>query len=260
MAASRDPGACPVPCGGFLHTRALEPVRDARTMDPQTLPAEAKAIYDEIRQAHKVGFESLRLGPVHLHLLTVTDLESLLDGKDPLEDPASFPFWVRLWEAAIVLAEYLAQQEFAPGTTLLELGAGLGAPGLAAAKRGCRVTLTDYEGVVLQFQRVSAAANGLADVQVRPLDWLDPPPLDRYDLIVGAEILFREEFFDPLLAVMDQALAPGGQVLMAHDAERQSLRPFLERAQDRYRIGVKRQRLRSLDRDREILLTRMQRR
>lgn len=226
-------------------------------MDPQTLPAAAQAVYQKIKKEYRVAFEPLELGPVRLNLLKVTDLEPLLTGKDPLKDPSTFPFWVKLWEAAIVLAQYLAAQKFAPGTRLLELGAGLGAPGLAAAAAGCSVTLTDYEEQILDFERVSAAASKVRDVTCEMLDWKNPPPMERFDIIVGAEILFREEFFAPLLQVIRGALKPGGVVYLAHDIRRQSLRPFLEMAEAEYAIAASKRTLRSLDEDREILLNRL---
>ncbi|MHB8789559.1 MAG: class I SAM-dependent methyltransferase [Desulfobulbaceae bacterium] len=226
-------------------------------MDPQTLPVAEQALYEKIRKEYRVGFEPLELGPIRLNLLTVTDLEPLLEGKDPLTDPSTFPFWVKLWEAAIVLSRFLAAQKFAPGTRLLELGAGLGAPGLAAAAAGCSVTLTDYEEHILDFERVSAAASKVKDVDCTLLDWKNPPPMERFDIIVGAEILFREEFFAPLLQVMRGALKPGGVVYLAHDIRRQSLRPFLEMAEAEYAIAASKKTLRSLDEDREILLNRL---
>lgn len=226
-------------------------------MDPQTLPAAEQALYQRLRKEYRLAFEPLSFGPVRLNLLTVTDLEPLLEGKDPLKDPSSFPFWVKLWEAAIVLAQHLAGQKFAPGTRLLELGAGLGAPGLAAAAAGCSVTLTDYEEQILDFERVSAAASGLDGVTCSLLDWKNPPPMERFDVIVGAEILFREEFFAPLLQVMRGALKPGGVIYLAHDVRRQSLRPFLEMAEAEYTIAASMRTLRSLDEDRAILLNRL---
>ena len=140
-------------------------------MDPQTLPAEEQELYRKIREQYKVGFESLRLSDdIHLHLLKITDLEQILAGKDPLKNPSEFPFWIRLWEAAIVLSRFMVNLSPAPGTTVLELGAGLGAPGLAAAALGCSVTLSDYETMILDFERVSAAASGLTDVHFAMLD------------------------------------------------------------------------------------------
>lgn len=249
----------PSPCGGFLDSAVLEQLSREADMDPQTLPAQAQAIYQQIKKEYKVAFEPLQLGDVRLNLLRATDLEQILGGKDPLKNPSEFPFWVKLWESAIVLGQLLVDRPHPTGTTVLELGAGLGVPGLAAAATGCQVTLTDYEETILNFERVSAAASGLLTDNLRfaMLDWLNPPEMERYDVVVGAEVLFREEFFKPLLDVIKKSLKPEGVVYLAHDIGRKSVKPFLEMAQADYTISVSKRKLKNLERDKEILLTRL---
>lgn len=248
----------PRPCsGGFSTTRFLQQCMYENIMDPQTLPAEQKTIYDKIKKQYRIAFEPFSVGEIRLHLLKITDLEQILAGKDPLRNVSEFPFWIRLWEAAIVLSEFIASQNFSEKTTVLELGAGLGAPGLTAAACGCPVTLSDYEEIILDFERVSAAASGLKNVRFSMLDWLDPPEMERYDLILGAEILFRDEFFQPLLSLLDRALKPGGVIYLAHDVRRKSLQPFLQMADKKYVISAQKRKLKSLEEDKEVLLTRL---
>jgi len=227
-------------------------------MDPQTLPEKERALYNAIKERYTVAFEPLRIRDYHLRLLKLVDLEQILDGKDPLRDVSAFPFWVKLWEAAIVLAEFIAGQPRERPATVLELGAGLGAPGLTAAAAGYTVTLSDYEEMILDFERVNAAASKLTDVRFALLDWLNPPAMERYDMILGAEILFREEFFAPLLDVLRKALKPDGVIYLAHDAKRRSLEPFLKMAEREYRIAASQRKLKSLEQDRTIILTRLQ--
>ena len=227
-------------------------------MDPNTLPAEELALYQAIKQRYTVAFEPFKVREHYLHLLKITDLEQILGGRDPLKDVSTFPFWIRLWEAAIVLAEFIAGQPPQGDGSLLELGAGLGAPGLVAAAAGFRVTLSDYEPIILDFERINAAASKLPQVRCTLLDWLEPPEMERYDVILGAEILFREEFFQPLLGVLRRALKPDGVVYLAHDAQRRSLQPFLKMAEKEYKISASPRKLKSLEADKTILLTRLQ--
>jgi predicted nicotinamide N-methyase len=207
-------------------------------MEPRQLPGRAADIYKGIRKKYQVAFEPLRVRDKELTLLQVTDLEALLGGKDPFRDVSEFPFWVKIWESALVLADFMAKTPPAPGQTLLELGAGLGAPGLVAAASGYQVTLSDFEPLILDFQRVSAAASGLTGVRFELIDWLQPPALPRFDTIIGAEILFREDFFGPLLQVFSRLLAPEGTIYLAHDVRRKSLPAFLQQAEKEYEIGV----------------------
>lgn len=227
-------------------------------MDPQTLPAHERQLYNAIKDRYTVAFEPLRIKEHKLQLLKITDLEQILEGKDPLKDVSTFPFWIRLWEAAIVLSEFVAGLPCEKGASLLELGAGLGAPGLTAAAAGFEVTLSDYEDLILDFERINAAASRLDTVRFAMLDWLNPPEMEQYDVIIGAEILFREEFFQPLLNVLRRALKPNGVVYLAHDVKRRSLEPFLKLAEKEYRISASQRKLKSLEEDKIILLTRLQ--
>lgn len=227
-------------------------------MDPQTLPAHERQLYNAIKDRYTVAFEPLKIKEHKLQLLKITDLEQILEGKDPLKDVSTFPFWIRLWEAAIVLSEFVAGLPCEKGASLLELGAGLGAPGLTAAAAGFEVTLSDYEELILDFERINAAASHLDTVRFAMLDWLNPPEMEQYDVIIGAEILFREEFFQPLLNVLRRALKPNGVVYLAHDVKRRSLEPFLKLAEKEYRISASQRKLKSLEEDKIILLTRLQ--
>lgn len=227
-------------------------------MNDLELPAKAADILRRLRRKYRTEFDDLRLRDQHLRILQVSDIEPLLNGKDPFEDVSNFPFWVRLWEAALVLADVMATMPVQPGRRLLELGAGLGAPGLAAAAAGYQVTLSDYEPHILDFQRVSAAANGLTGVEFKLIDWNKPPELPKFDTIIGAEILFREDFFKPLLNIFRRYLAPGGTIFLAHNDDRRSLGPFLEMASEYFKIGVIPRKITSKDREITILLNRLQ--
>jgi predicted nicotinamide N-methyase len=223
------------------------------------LPEKARNVLKRIRKKYKVGFEPLRIRDVELKILHVQDLEHLLAGKDPFADVSSFPFWVKLWEASLMLADIMASVPCEPGQTVLELGAGLAAPGLVAAARGYKVTLSDYEPHILDFQRVSAAANGLTDVDFRMIDWKKPPASTPFDTIIGAEILFRDEFFQPLLNVFNKYLAPQGTIYIAHDARRKSLPKFLDLAQKEYQIAVSARKMKSEEGELTIIINRLKR-
>ncbi|MDH3348702.1 MAG: protein N-lysine methyltransferase family protein [Desulfobulbaceae bacterium] len=227
-------------------------------MDPKRLPKAEQALYHRLNKEYTTTFEPLRLkNDLCLNLLKVADLEKLLDGQDPLKDVSKFPFWVKLWESAIVLADFLANQDYKPGCTVLELGAGLGACGMAAAARGCDTVLSDYQEHILDFQRVSAAASGLHNVSFELLDWLNPPEMKPFDVVVGAEIIFNEQFNEPLLNVLRKSVKPDGVIYLTHDIKRKSLPEFLKLAEKEYEISASKRRLRSLEEDKYVLMNRL---
>ena len=226
-------------------------------MPSPELPPKMKELKRELAKRYKVAFEDFTVREHVFHILKVTDLETLLAGKDPFKNVEEFPFWIRLWESAMILADLMMTTPPRPGQTLLELGAGLGAPGIAAAANGYRVTLSDYEPHILDFERINTAANKLTGVRFKILDWKKPPKMETFDTIIGAEILFRDEFFEPLLNVFRTMLAPDGVIYLAHDEKRKSLKKFLELAEEEYTISAMRRRLKNEDKETTIVLTRL---
>jgi len=226
-------------------------------MDIRTLPEEERKIYNRLRAKYKLTFDKLKVKDQTIRLLKVADIEEFLDGKDPFADVSEFPFWVKLWEAAMILSYALASLPDPKGKTLLELGAGLGAPGITAAACGFDVTLSDYENIIMDFQKVSVAASGLNNVKCANIDWLSPPEMGYFDVLTAAEVLFREEFFDPLLNVFRKYLKPGGTIYLAHDARRKCLPLFMERAKDEYDIAGGKQTIHKDGQDITIIINRL---
>ncbi|MDP3695956.1 MAG: methyltransferase domain-containing protein [Desulfocapsaceae bacterium] len=226
-------------------------------MDIRTLPEQERELYNKIKAKYKLTFDRLKVGDKTLRLLKIADIEEILDGKDPFANVSEFPFWVKLWEAAMVLAYVRSSLPEPKGKTVLELGAGLGAPGLAAAAAGFDVTISDYEEIIMDFQRVSAAASGIHNVTFTHLDWLNPPEIAHFDILAGAEILFREEFFQPLLNVFKKYLKPDGFIYLAHDASRRSLPLFLEQAQKDFDITLSKQIIKKSNKSITIIVNRL---
>src|SRR5206468_4437622 len=51
------------------------------------------------------------------------------------------PYWADLWPSARMLAKAILAETWPPGLTALEVGCGLGLPGIAALAQGLRVIL-----------------------------------------------------------------------------------------------------------------------
>ena len=158
----------------------------------------------------------------------------------------------------MILSYVLASLPEPKGKRLLEIGAGLGAPGITAAACGFDVTLSDYEDIIMDFEKVSVAASGLSNVHCVHLDWLNPPEMEPFDILAAAEVLFREEFFDPLLDVFRKYLKPGGSIFLAHDARRKCLPLFMERAKNEYHIAGKKQTIHKDGQEITIMVNRLQ--
>src|SRR5262245_4457891 len=93
-----------------------------------------------------------RLGPLVTDRIPIDGRTFLIRRPDRsdhlLDDPAVreafltdeyMPYWADLWPSARMLAKMVLREPWPPGLTALEVGCGLGLPGLAALARGLRV-------------------------------------------------------------------------------------------------------------------------
>jgi len=155
---------------------------------------------------------------------------------------AEFPDTVstKVWEGALLLRErLLGHKESWAGVRVLELGAGVGLVGLALAALGAQAVLTDLgnamgvlDANVQRNVEVVSAAGGSA--RAIELDWLWDEerqramvPLDRFDFILGADIVYEHQCIEPLLQT---ALRFGNEIWLLQNIHRAGSEMFLELA------------------------------
>lgn len=141
-----------------------------------------------------------------------------------------FPFGLLLWESAIALAAEIGERapDFA-GRRVLELGCGVGLPGLVAANCGARVTATDHDALALELARANAAENGIRDIAFATGDWTDWHDDVRYDVVIGADVTYDRAAHTAVLAILARNLLKDGIALLA-DPGREDRPAFLARA------------------------------
>lgn len=134
------------------------------------------------------------------------------------------PHGYLLWESAIVMAMRLAADAPAvQGKRVLELGAGVGLPGLVARSLGAQLWQTDLLPGALALAAHNATQNGIAEIEYFQADWLQWRHVGRYDLILGAEITYEEALHYYVERILHRNLAPGGTVLLSDPGRPQAL-------------------------------------
>eukprot|EP00501_MAST-03F_sp_TOSAG23-6_P000493 GSMAST32.ASY1.ANO1.507.1 assembled CDS len=146
-----------------------------------------------------------------------------------------------VWDGSIVLAKYLEhvwspESSVCPinssncnsitGKNVLELGAGTGLSGIAAALLGAAsVTLTDLPYCLETLNRNASealkrnsSASQMANIHVEALDWFTPNDLKVYDIILGADVVWLADLVKPLTNVLIQLtdINPDAVILLAH--------------------------------------------
>ncbi|XP_053170379.1 protein N-lysine methyltransferase METTL21A [Scomber japonicus] len=148
-----------------------------------------------------------------------------------------------VWDAAVVMCMYLelGQVEI-KGKVAIELGAGTGLVGIVAALLGAKVTITDREPA-LDFLSANIKANLPTDIQdsavVSELSWgegLERYPAGGFDLVLGADIVYLEDTFVPLLQTMEHLCSDTTVVLLACKIRYERDTNFLSMLKQRFRV------------------------
>jgi predicted nicotinamide N-methyase len=173
-----------------------------------------------------VGDQPIRLWrPIRAEAYILNTAEEDFGGDERL------PYWAMLWPASIAVANFIATRQNLQGKSLLELGAGLALPALAAARAGANVTATDWYTDALEYAQASAVENGLV-IETQFLDWRYPPELPGFDFIVCADLLYERRNHLPILLACEALIASNGKVIFG-DPERVMSPAFFELAGSR---------------------------
>jgi predicted nicotinamide N-methyase len=169
------------------------------------------------------------LGAIVLDILHPADPMALMEGVDPDEFARDerIPYWADIWPASVALGRHLLELDLR-GARVIEVGAGVGLAGLAAARAGADVLVTDYEELALHFARDNAARNGLA-IRTALLDWRDAIWPGGFDLAIAADVLYEARNIAPIAALLPRIMAPAGRALLT-DAGRPYLGAFVSAA------------------------------
>lgn len=164
--------------------------------------------------AGKWKFTRLEPGGRSIELARPADPDRLLDDPGVREWNRTddyMPYWAYLWPGAFLLADRIAREPSWTDVPTLEIGCGLGLPGLTALAEGARLTFTDYDEAPFPFIRASAERMGVdpSRFACRTLDWRELPD-DRYPAILAADVLYEHRLVPLVVGLIRSMLDPDG--------------------------------------------------
>jgi predicted nicotinamide N-methyase len=169
-------------------------------------------------------------------LLRPADWDALREAEGAAGRPV--PFWARPWPSGNALAADLGRRPPPPGARVLELGCGLAAPSIVAARAGAVVLATDGATDPVVFAAHSMALNEV-EGDVAHAAWAENADAlagrGPFDLVLAADVLYTPANADAALRLLPRVLAPWGEVLLA-DPGRANARNFLAAARATYGI------------------------
>lgn len=148
-------------------------------------------------------------------VFVLADPDALLDGLDDASFSASderMPYYALLWPSGLALADAVGQAGDCAGLCVLDLGCGVGAEGLAAARQGAEVTFLDWAPEAEVLVGLSARRLGLSSQRFVLADWRTPPAdLGRFDRILAADVLYEARNAEPVARFLAAHLSGAGE-------------------------------------------------
>jgi predicted nicotinamide N-methyase len=136
------------------------------------------------------------------------------------------PYWAYVWAGGAVLARhFLDRPESVRGRRVLDLGAGGGIVGIAAAKAGAdAVSASEIDPNGIAAIGLNASANGVTlEIMGSDLTRSDPPA--GIDLVAVGDLFYAAALAKRVARFLDNCLATGAEVLVGDPG-----RAFLPRA------------------------------
>lgn len=157
--------------------------------------------------------------------------------------------WKRLgvaavvWDAAVVMCMYLELGRVElKGKRVIELGAGTGLVGIVAALLGAKVTITDRQPA-LDSLSTNVKANLppaiLESATISELTWgehLNRFPIGGFNLVLGADIVYLEDTFIPLIETMEHLCSDSTLVLLSCKIRYERDNTFLNMLKQRFQV------------------------
>ncbi len=167
---------------------------------------------------YAVQIVSLRIGDNDYRMRALSDRQQFADPHGDAEragiSSASWPLFGQIWPAGVVLAEAANVLPIA-GRRILEFGCGLALASLVLQRRGANITASDHHPLVADFLRQNAALNGLPEVPYRDAPWAsEDPTLGRYDVLLGADVLYERDHVALLGGFLERHAAPSAEILI----------------------------------------------
>ena len=211
---------------------------------------------ESFHQEYETDTSDLTIKDRHFRFFTPKSLDKFIDPGDIFHD---FPLWSKIWEASIILSDYLSGMPVDSEKRFLEIGCGMGVVGVVASRFGHRVTMTEYNPDALSFAKANASANlsaGDAGLEITELDWENPRLEGLFDYIIGSEVIYKEKDYQPILKLFETFLKPSGEIILAEGVRKASME-FFRQMSGLFDITAKKKILRSREEEVRIILARM---
>lgn len=180
---------------------------------------------------YELELRTITIGDIVIKIFVPTEdsVKRIYREQRQANNTTPFPYWAKLWPAALGLSTFLQQQsQFITGKEVLELAAGMGVPSLLAARYASRVIYSDYLPEALDVVEQSIDLQSATNLTTRLLDWHRLPPDLSPEVLLLSDINYDPQEFEVLYKVLKGFLQKKTTILLS-TPQRLMAKPFIER-------------------------------
>lgn len=164
--------------------------------------------------------------------LTPADPDEILDSvsQQEFDKDEQLPYWADIWPSSEAIFEYCLNLSVKPKSKICEIGAGLGivASAISFGLEDSLLVSTDISQDSVHYIKDNFKRNKLKG-ESTCCDWRYSPFKEKFDIIIGADILYEERWTEPVLDFIKGNLKPDGYALIS-DPHRKHWSNFKKRA------------------------------
>jgi predicted nicotinamide N-methyase len=182
---------------------------------------------------YKIKEETVIIDHMSVRILRITNIDELFDllaakPSDSIEvKDERIPYWADLWPSAIALSKFIVENKGVNETSkVLEMGCGLGLPGVVAGMLGADVTFTDYIAEPLDFAKKNWELNNSRSASFEIIDWRNIPATIDADIILASDVAYEKRSFEYLLGFI-RKMCDEGKTLLLSEPGRKFAEPFI---------------------------------
>lgn len=200
----------------------------------------AELIDIAVRKFGDVEFQEVAVGDMTVQVLQIKKMQQYLDklmDQTRAGRKVALPLWAKIWPSSVVMGYSLSKFPMEDGSKVLEIGGGTAVNSLVLASRGHDVTVVDDDPDSVLFSRINALKNDLGDsISVVRSDFRHPMG-ERFDCIVGCEMLYGEDVFEVMADFVNGSLVEGdaAEMFLSLDFKRVA-KPFFEKSSEYFKI------------------------
>ena len=126
------------------------------------------------------------------------------------------PYWAQVWHAAVGLCIFLQEHpEYIKNKTVLELGAGLGLPGIVAAATAKQVCISDKSAEAMAIVEKSVLHHQLNNVSCKVIEWDIIENITIPEVVLLSDINYEPDAFAALLMMISHLLENSCTIILS---------------------------------------------